>query len=62
MIYRIKAVLFDCDGTLVNSEYAYYLGWRHAFLGLGRDLSLEDDFATFSGWSFLEHYLKSKKL
>lgn len=38
----IKAVLFDCDGTLVDSEYAHYLAWRHAVQKQGGDLSLEE--------------------
>lgn len=38
----VKAVLFDCDGTLVDSEYAHYLGWQHALVNLESDLTLED--------------------
>src|SRR5262245_39877928 len=38
----IKAVLFDCDGTLVDSEYAHYLGWKHALVNLGNDLTLDE--------------------
>lgn len=38
----VKAILFDCDGTLVDSEYAHYLGWKQALNDLGRDLLLED--------------------
>ena len=38
----IKAVLFDCDGTLVDSEYAHYMGWKQALNDVGSDLSLED--------------------
>ncbi len=26
----VKAVLFDCDGTLVDSEYAHYTSWKKA--------------------------------
>lgn len=36
----IKAVIFDCDGTLVDSEYAHYLSWKHALNVLGNDLNL----------------------
>jgi HAD superfamily hydrolase (TIGR01509 family) len=38
----IKAVLFDCDGTLVDSEYAHYTAWRKALNDLGGDLALEE--------------------
>ncbi|MES2121454.1 MAG: HAD family phosphatase [Chlamydiota bacterium] len=38
----IKAVLFDCDGTLVDSEYTHYLSWQYALQQLGGDLSLEE--------------------
>lgn len=37
----LKAVLFDCDGTLVDSEYAHYLGWKRALVDYGSDLTLE---------------------
>ncbi len=38
----VKAVIFDCDGTLVDSEYSHYLSWQHALQKLGSDLTLED--------------------
>lgn len=38
----VKAVLFDCDGTLVDSEHAHYLSWKQALLNLGSDLTLEE--------------------
>jgi beta-phosphoglucomutase len=38
----VKAVLFDCDGTLVDSEYAHFTSWRKALNDLGSDLTLED--------------------
>jgi len=38
----IKAVIFDCDGTLVDSEYAHYLSWKHALSTLGSDLTLDE--------------------
>ena len=40
----VKAVLFDCDGTLVDSEYAHYLCWNKALHDLGSDLSHEEYF------------------
>ncbi len=39
---KIKAIIFDCDGTLVDSEYAHYLSWRHALQLQGGDLTLEE--------------------
>jgi beta-phosphoglucomutase len=39
---EVKAVLFDCDGTLVDSEYAHYLGWKSALADFGDDLSLDE--------------------
>ena len=39
---EVRAVLFDCDGTLVDSEYAHYLGWKRALNDYGTDLSLEE--------------------
>ena len=39
---RVKAVLFDCDGTLVDSEYAHYLGWQHALLHFNCDFTLDE--------------------
>ena len=38
----IKAVIFDCDGTLVDSEYAHYLGWKHALSNLCNDFTLSE--------------------
>lgn len=45
----MKAVIFDCDGTLVDSEEVHYLGWRHAFAKFGYDLTPEDYTAKFAG-------------
>lgn len=44
-----KAVIFDCDGTLVDSEEVHFLGWRHAFAQYGYDLSAEDYTRQFAG-------------
>jgi HAD superfamily hydrolase (TIGR01509 family) len=38
----IKAVLFDCDGTLIDSEYTHYLAWQRALNALEGDLTLSD--------------------
>ncbi len=34
----MKAVIFDCDGTLVDSEEAHYLAWAAVFQELGHPL------------------------
>lgn len=44
----IKAVIFDCDGTLVDSEHAHYSAWQYAFQQQGSDLSHEM-YKTFVG-------------
>jgi beta-phosphoglucomutase-like phosphatase (HAD superfamily)/N-acetylglutamate synthase-like GNAT family acetyltransferase len=46
----VKAVLFDCDGTLVDSEGAHYLGWKKALIELGHDLT-PDDYTPLVGKS-----------
>ena len=38
----IRAIIFDCDGTLVDSEDAHYAGWRDALQNQGHDLSVEE--------------------
>lgn len=39
---KIKAVIFDCDGTLVDSEHSHYLSWQHALQKFGGNLILEE--------------------
>lgn len=34
----MKAIIFDCDGTLVDSEEAHYLAWREVFQKFGYPL------------------------
>jgi beta-phosphoglucomutase len=38
----IKAIVFDCDGTLVDSEYAHFTAWRKTLLKYKYDFKLED--------------------
>ncbi|MES2345387.1 MAG: HAD-IA family hydrolase [Chlamydiota bacterium] len=45
---QVKAVLFDCDGTLVDSEYAHYLAWEAALMEVGGDLS-HDEYYQYVG-------------
>lgn len=42
----IKAIIFDCDGTLVDNGIAYFLDWQHAFKCQGYDLH-EEEFWDF---------------
>lgn len=44
----IKAICFDCDGTIVDSENAHYRAWKHAMQRQGGDLSLEE-YYTYVG-------------
>jgi beta-phosphoglucomutase-like phosphatase (HAD superfamily) len=41
-------IIFDCDGTLVDSEHAYLLSWHDAMKIRGSELSPEDHH-TFGG-------------
>lgn len=44
----IQALLFDCDGTLVDSMFAHYSAWQKALLS--QDISLdEQNFYSHSG-------------
>ncbi len=38
----MKAIIFDCDGTLVDSEMLHYRAWAHALKKHGCDITLED--------------------
>lgn len=40
----IKAIIFDCDGTLVDSEEAHLSAWRQALQNRGHDLAPEHCF------------------
>ncbi len=39
---KIKAIIFDCDGTLVDSENAHYLSWKKALSQRGYEIQIED--------------------
>jgi beta-phosphoglucomutase-like phosphatase (HAD superfamily) len=43
-------IIFDCDGTLVESEHAYYLSWQEALKARGSSITLEE-YSTFAGYS-----------
>lgn len=38
----VKAVIFDCDGTLIDSEHAHYSAWVNVLKNQNVDLSWED--------------------
>lgn len=39
----IKAVVFDLDGVLVNTDRFHYLAWKSILQDLGKDFSIEDN-------------------
>lgn len=39
-------IIFDCDGTLIESEHAYYLSWQEALKARGSFITLEE-YSTF---------------
>ena len=39
---KVKALIFDCDGTLADSMQIHFLSWRRALLSRGIDLQSED--------------------
>ncbi|MBS0647976.1 MAG: HAD family phosphatase [Verrucomicrobia bacterium] len=43
-------IIFDCDGTLIDSEHAYYLSWQAALQARGGSISLEE-YSTLAGYS-----------
>ena len=44
-----KGIIFDCDGTLVDSEEFHYLAWQDAFRSRGYLLTKECYVSHFSG-------------
>lgn len=58
---QMKAVLFDFDGVIIDSEWPIYQSWSNLFKREGQELKVEDyvkcigsDFATWSPEAFLE--------
>lgn len=45
----VKAVLFDCDGTLIDSEPAHFEAWQYALSRKGFHLKAEAYLGKFSG-------------
>lgn len=57
----LKAIFFDFDGVLVDTEWAIYSAWRDTFARYGEDLPLSlytrcigSDFETWSPKTYLE--------
>lgn len=46
---HFKAIIFDCDGTLVDSEEFHYLAWQDAFQTYGYHLAKECYISHFLG-------------
>jgi HAD superfamily hydrolase (TIGR01509 family) len=38
----VEAIIFDCDGVLVNTEHLKYLAWKNAFKKYGVHFTLQD--------------------
>lgn len=47
--WKIKAIIFDCDGTLIDTEKVQYLAWVHAFQKQGHNLTK----IQYAHWNFL---------
>lgn len=43
-------IIFDCDGTLIDSEQAYFLSWQEALKMRGATMTLEE-YMTYAGHS-----------
>lgn len=40
--YKIEAVIFDCDGVLVDTEYLKFVAWKEALASENIDFSIEE--------------------
>lgn len=47
---EIEAVIFDCDGVLVDTEYLKFLAWQKALASVDVELSVEE-YKTLAGHS-----------
>jgi len=46
---KLKAVLFDLDGTLIDSEYFHYQCWMEILANFGLSMTYEDWVKTYAG-------------
>lgn len=44
MMQEIKAIIFDCDGTLVDSEETHIIAWQRVFSNWGIELGSQEMF------------------
>lgn len=47
---KVEAVIFDCDGVLVETEYLKFLAWQKALVSLNIEFSIEE-YKTLAGHS-----------
>lgn len=47
---KIDAIILDCDGVLVDTEYLKFLAWQEALSTFNINLSIED-YKTVAGHS-----------
>jgi beta-phosphoglucomutase len=54
-------IIFDCDGTLIDSEQVHFLSWNEALSKRGLALT-EEDYHSLSGWSgtYISQKLREK--
>ncbi len=58
----MKAIIFDCDGTLVDSEMIHYLAWTDALEKQGHGISMEE-YSHYVGTSIDKtSYVLSQKI
>ncbi len=48
--FSLKAIAFDCDGVLIDSEPAHYLAWKQALQNQRYNLSV-DEYCCHAGKS-----------
>ena len=53
--HETKAVIFDCDGVLVDTEYLKFLGWQKALASLNIELTIEE-YKAVAGHSSKKNY------
>lgn len=57
----MKAVLFDLDGTIIDSEWFYYKGWKAVLAEYGIELDSHDWLTEFAGKTEAQGFLVLKE-